>query len=426
MIAHDALPRLLYGAGEQPRSLREHEEVFAPVTVRPDGLVAELAAAGVTGHGGAGFPTHRKVELLRTQRGHRKFMVVNAMEGEPASHKDLSLINANPHLVLDGAEMLAAAIGARHVAVCVERDNPTTVNAMKRAIHERSRRSQRGPEFELHTPPWRYVAGEESALVHWLNDNESLPQYRPQRPSILRVGHGPALVDNAETCAHVALVARYGAAWFRGLGTEQSPGSTLVSVTGAVARPTVLEVALGTRISTILSAAGADPEPQALLLGGYGGMWLSGQHVDAPYANESLKPLGAAVGAGVMLVIPRGACGLSEVHRITKWMAHESARQCGPCAFGLPAITEDLAQLVTGGRDPERAYQRLVERLGVINGRGACAHPDGVVRMVRSALEVFVTDIEHHRRGSACAGSRSGTHYATVPALEREEDLVWQ
>jgi len=426
MIPHDQLPRLLHGAGESPRSLAEHEQVFAPLTVHGAELVAALEAAGLTGRGGGGFPTHRKVSLLREQRHNNKFVVVNAMEGEPASHKDLSLINANPHLVLDGAEALAAAIGARHIAVCVERDNPTTVNAMKRAIHERTRRSLRGPAIELHVPPWRYVAGEESALVHWLNDNESLPQYRPQRPSILRVGHSPVLVDNAETCAHVALIARYGAAWFRGLGTEASPGSTLVSVTGAVERATVLEVALGTPLRTIIAAAGADPHPQALLLGGYGGTWLSGEHLDTPYATEALRPLGATVGAGVLLVLPRNACGLTEVHRIVKWMANESARQCGPCAFGLPAITEDLHQLVRGGRDPERAFQRLVERCGTIEGRGACAHPDGVVRMVRTALQVFATDLNDHRRGSACAASRSDRHFAPVPVLEREEDLVWE
>ena len=116
-------------------------------------------------------------------------------------------------------------IGAKNIAVCVARDNPTVVNHVKRADPRTDRRSHRGPKLELHTPPWRYVAGEESALVHWLDDNESLPQYRPQRPHILRIGHGPVLVDNAETCANVGLIGRYGADWFRGLGTHDSPGS---------------------------------------------------------------------------------------------------------------------------------------------------------------------------------------------------------
>jgi NADH:ubiquinone oxidoreductase subunit F (NADH-binding) len=420
-----ALPRLLEGSSGRPLTLAQHEATFS-VTTRTGSLLDQLEASGLTGRGGAAFPTARKARLLREQRHHNKFVVVNAMEGEPASHKDQALLSANPHLVIDGAEYLASIIGAKNIAICVARDNPTVVNHVERAIHERERRSLRGPKLELHTPPWRYVAGEESALTHWLDDNESLPQYRPNRPHILKIGHGPVLLDNAETCAHVGLIGRYGADWFRGLGTSTSPGSTLVSLTGAVTRPTVLEIALGTPLRTILSSGGADPDPQAIILGGYGGSWIEGSHLDAPYTNEALQAFGVSVGAGVIVVLPRNACGVVETHRIVRWMANESARQCGPCAFGLPALAEDLSQLVTSSRDPHAAYQRLVERCDVIEGRGACRHPDGVIRFVRSALRVFAVDIDNHMRGTPCAASRSPQHFATVPTLEREEELIWQ
>jgi len=300
------------------------------------------------------------------------------------------------------------------------------VNHVEHAIHERTRRSLRGPKLELHTPPWRYVAGEESALVHWLDDNESLPQFRPARPHILRIGHAPVLVDNAETCANVGLIGRYGASWFREVGTPESPGSTLVSITGAVERPTVLEVALGTTLRTILQSAGADADPQALLLGGYGGSWLAGSHVDLAYCNEALRGVGASTGAGVIVVLPKGACGIIETLRVVRWMANESARQCGPCAFGLPAIAEDLNHLAHPSRDPLSASKRLEERLGQIDGHGACRHPDGVVRFVRSALTTFAEDFARHANGSACAGSRATVHYASVPRLEREEELIWE
>ena len=348
------------------------------------------------------------------------------MEGEPASHKDLTLLSTHPHLVLDGAEYLASIVGAQNIAVCVARDNPTVVNHVERALHERTRRSLRGPKLEMHTPPWRYVAGEESALVHWLDDNESLPQFRPTRPHVLRIGHAPVIVDNAETCANIGLIGRYGAAWFRGVGTANSPGSALVSVTGAVERPTVLEVALGTPLRVILKSASADPDPQALLLGGYGGSWLEGSHLDLGYCNEALAPQGVSTGAGVIVVLPRSACGIVETLRVVRWMANESARQCGPCAFGLPAIAEDLNHLAHPSRDPLSAHKQLEERLGQIDGHGACRHPDGVVRFVRSALVTFAEDFSRHANGLACAGSRANVHYLSVPHLEREEELIWE
>jgi NADH:ubiquinone oxidoreductase subunit F (NADH-binding) len=424
-VRNDQLPRLLDGTPGTPRTLEQHESAFAR-TARATDLLDELEASGLTGRGGAAFETARKARLLVEQRGHHKCVIVNAMEGEPASHKDQTLLSTNPHLVLDGAEMLASVIGANKVVICVARDRPTIVNIVKRALHERERGRRRGVDIELRTPPWRYVAGEESALIHWLNDNESLPQYRPQRPTILKLGHHPALVDNAETCANVALIGRFGATWFRGLGPSTAPGSALVSVTGAVDHPVVLEVALGTPLRTILDAAGAHPDPQALLLGGYGGTWLGATHLDVHYDNASLGPYGAAVGAGVVVVLGRGACGLVETTRVVKWMANESARQCGPCAFGLPALGEDLTELSFASRNARAALDRLVERCGAINGRGACHHPDGVVRFVRSALNVFSDDVSRHLQGDACPGSRSPAHYATVPKLEREDELVWQ
>lgn len=424
MISASVLPRVLHGAEGRPLTLTQHEQVFA--SSAPLNIMQELEKSGLTGRGGAAFPTFRKVDLLRVQRGHNKSVVVNAMEGEPAAHKEFALAGANPHLILEGAQILAGLIGAKRILVCVARDNPTVVNHINRAIHELERQSLRGAKIELHTPPWRYVAGEESALVHWLNDNESLPQYRPERPSILRVGHSPVLVDNAETCANVALIARFGADWFRSLGTEKSPGSTLVSLSGAVERSTVLEVSLGTPIRAILAAGHADMAPQALLLGGFGGTWLHGKHIDTPYANEHLSAHGASVGAGVMAVLAREACGVYETLRIVRWMANESARQCGPCAFGLPALADDLTSITHASKDPRAAYDRLLSRCDSIEGRGACRHPDGVIRLVRSALTVFADDIAQHIVGRPCGGTQRPKHTIKIPSLEHEDELIWE
>jgi NADH:ubiquinone oxidoreductase subunit F (NADH-binding) len=425
VILSGQLPRLLSDTPGNPRSLAEHEEIFQGTKSGRSSL-EELEASGLTGRGGAAFPTGKKARLIFEQRGHNKVVVVNAMEGEPASHKDSILVSTNPHLVLDGAEVLASAIGAKDIVICVARDNPTSIAHMQRALAERAPRRNRGPNFDLQTPPWRYVAGEESALVHWLDDHESLPQYRPQRPHILKLNHRPVLVDNAETCANAGLIGRFGAEWFRSIGTDASPGTTLVSLTGAVTRPVVLEAVLGTPLRTILEAAGATPDPQAVLLGGYGGTWLDGSRLDIPYANESLNAVGASVGAGIIVVLGREGCGVTETHRVVEWMANESARQCGPCAFGLPALADDLSQLRRGGAEGDLTLERLVARCGAIAGRGACHHPDGVVRLVRTALEVFRDDFIAHSERRPCAASRSSSYFVSVPALEHESELVWE
>lgn len=419
----DHLPRLLAGSPGVPARLDEHHALFA-TSFRASSLVGELAASGLTGRGGAGFPTARKAALVREQRGHHKIVVVNAMEGEPASHKDALLLATNPHLVLDGAEVLAAAVEARQVIVAVARDATATIGHVRRALEERATNPGR-VRFDLATPPGRYVAGEESALTHWLNDNESLPQYRPHRPHVARLQRHPVLIDNAETCAHAGLIGRFGADWFRALGTSESPGSTLVSLSGAVSRPTVLEVALGTPLRAILAAGGAH-DARALLMGGYGGTWLDAAHLDTPLANGALAAHGASVGAGVIVVLGEDDCGVAETARVVAWMAHESARQCGPCAFGLPALAEDLANLGDASPGAAASLDRLRRRCDAIDGRGACHHPNGVVRFVRSSLEVFAEDLARHARGVACEGARRGVHRASVPRLEHESELVWE
>jgi NADH:ubiquinone oxidoreductase subunit F (NADH-binding) len=258
--------------------------------------------------------------------------------------------------------------------------------------------------------PPRYVSGEESALVHWLDGGMAMPTWRPEKPGSLTVRGRRCVVDSAETAASVALIARRGGAWFAGGGL----GSRLVTISGAVADPGVFEVALGRSLGEVVGLARPARRPVGLLLGGYGGTFVGPDALDAPYADEGLRPWGALTGAGVIVVVDDSACGIAEVARIARWMANESAGQCGPCIFGLPAIADDLENLASG-RGDARTEAQLHRRLGSIVGRGACAHPDGVVRMVRSALQVFAADLAAHVEASGCANAGAGTLLA-LPA----------
>jgi NADH:ubiquinone oxidoreductase subunit F (NADH-binding) len=215
-------------------------------------------------------------------------------------------------------------------------------------------------------------------------------------------------VHNVETLANVALIARYGAEWFRQLGTAEAPGTCLVTVSGGVERPRVLEVEIGTPIEQIIDRASPNPRLQASLVGGYGGSWLSGSEMATPYSPAALKSLNASMGAGVLVALPSDACGLRETARIVRFMADESAGQCGPCLFGVPALAEDL-RLIADGRADQQTLDRLLVHCSQVSGRGACRHPDGVVRLVESAVRVFALDLAVHLAGQPCSASMGAT-----------------
>jgi NADH:ubiquinone oxidoreductase subunit F (NADH-binding) len=402
------LPRLLAGWYEQrrPAALGDHLDRYGALPLarpdRADELVELIEAAGLTGRGGAGFPTHRKLRAVREPR-RRPIVVANGVEGEPASAKDRLLLSVAPHLVLDGAVLAAAAVGADEVHVCVPRGARSSLQSLERALAERERDRIDPVRIRAHTLPARYVAGEETSVVNWLNGGPAKPTATPPRPFERGVRGRPTLIQNVETLAHVALIARFGAAWFRGVGTADAPGSLLVSVSGAVSRPAVLEVPQGTTIGRVVAAFGLEQAPQAVLVGGYFGAWHPWHEATSlPLTQADLRSAGGALGAGIVAVLPPDACGLCETTRIAAYLAGQSARQCGPCQHGLPAIARDLAQ-VCHGSDPE-ARERAMRRMRQIEGRGACRHPDGAVRLVRSALRAFSEHVEWHERYGRCAG----------------------
>ena len=553
-------PRLLAGWVEtrQVADLAAHVDRHGPLPVLGAALIGTVRAAGLLGRGGAWFPTGEKLSAVARNGGRRRPVVVaNGAEGEPASDKDKALLTVAPHLVLDGMVLAAMAVGADEAILCVHRGSALT-GSVGAAITERAGDPVAIRLVEL---PARYVASEESALVNYLNTGEARPTETPPRPYERGVRGRPTLVDNVETLANVALIGRYGADWFRMVGTATAPGTMLVTVGGAVVRPGVREIPLGTTVSAALGyqrqvvhspavMAGAPPQDRidwnsggprgpggeqpdsgggsagsadalqgsggqvagsaggasgngnrvaalgkgsrmaeavgvmpgngdhavgsgsaltgdgnrvgplgnggrmtgavgaalaggsraalddgsqvsglvgaapgsgstaaeqigamfgygvtepvsAVLVGGFGGNWLPLPEV----AELPLTPgaaAGGALGVGMLLALPARACGLAETARILRYLAGESAMQCGPCMFGLASIVGDLEALTYG----RPTVEQLRYRLGMVSGRGACAHPDGAVRLAASALTVFADDVWAHASGRPCAGAR--------------------
>jgi NADH:ubiquinone oxidoreductase subunit F (NADH-binding) len=398
---HPGLPRLLAGLDPtgRPMTLAEHERVHGELPRRrPYELIEAIERSGLRGRGGADFPAARKLRAVAEGR-RVSAVVVNGSETEPASAKDRLLLSRMPHLVLDGAVLAAAAVGAREVIVKVGESALASLQALEGAVSVRPGDSV---PIRLVAGPEGYVAGEESAVVNYLNGGPELPTFVPPRPFERGYRRRPTLIQNPETLAQVALVARFGEHWYRELGTAADPGSVLVTISGAVRAPGVYEMAFGTPMVELLEAAGGPAEElRALLVGGYFGTWV--QAADAMrlrLAREELRSAGCALGSGVLIALGESACGLHETARVIDYLADQSAGQCGPCMYGLRAVADAVAALADGVRG-ER--ERILRWASEIRGRGACHHPDGAVRFVASAMRVFEPEIESHRRGTCRA-----------------------
>jgi NADH:ubiquinone oxidoreductase subunit F (NADH-binding) len=377
-------PRLLAGldhAGRLDHHAHQLIHGTQPAVDRPR-LLGLLDAVALTGRGGAGFPLAAKLRALPA--GARAEVVVNGCESEPASVKDRLLLRRSPHLVLDGALGLAATIGARRVTVAVH--DPVTADTIRHALTERTEPSV---DVRVHRVPGGFVSGEARAVDRSIRGGPAVPPGR--REHLAPAG---VLLANVETFAQLAVLLRLGPSRYRDTGTQGEPGSTLLSVGGALARPGVVEVPLGIPLGVLLDA-GRAAVPQAVVIGGYHGSWLV-PDPDVRLSRAGLAAVGGSFGAGVVRVLDHTTCALGELRRVTDWLAAESAGQCGPCRFGLPALARDVHALLGG---ESRALSSAWRHADLVAGRGACHHPDGAVRFVQGGLAVLSDEIAAHRRG---------------------------
>ena len=401
--------RVLQGVSEDPMSYREHVRVHGELRRNPtreSALSGELTRAALRGRGGGGFPLGSKLDAVHRARGDA-VVVVNACESEPMSVKDRLLVQSLPHLVLDGALACAWALGAGEILIAVEQTSVQASAAIDVALGERRDLGREGVPAELVEVVPGYVSGQESAIVSFLNGGPAKPTTAPPRVSERGVDRRPTLVSNAETLAHAALIARHGAKWFRQLGTPDEPGSLLVTLGGGVGYPAVYEIEHGSSLRSLLAAAEGMREPiRAFLFGGYAGAWVdAAAAANLRLSGAGLQRFGASLGAGVIVALPQSACPVAEVTRVAGWMAEQSAGQCGPCSNGLPAISGALGDLAAGQSHRE-AVPDIRRWAAMVNGRGACTHPDGTARFVTSALTVFAEEFDDHAHHGPCDACR--------------------
>ena len=385
------MPRLFAAAGP---TLADHHARFGELPSLGTDLIPMLTDAGLSGRGGAGFPSGRKMAAVI---GPKPVVVGNGSEGEPLSRKDAQLLTRAPHLVLDGLDAAAAAVGADTAYLYVHTEAAPTV---ARALDERRAAGLDPNRVTVVEAPDRFVAGEESAAIRRIEGGPALPRDRTVLATTSGVRGRPTLVNNVETLAHMALIARFGSEWFRGVGDESDPGTMLITYSGALRKHGVVEVPTGTALTDLIEhAGGTDPGTvSAVLIGGYHGSWLpASTFAGIRLSRSGLKSLGATPGAGIVHALGMSECGLAHTAEIAGYLAEQSARQCGPCLNGLPRIAELLRDLAHG-----RATDSLVKEIRrvttMVDGRGSCRHPDGTARMIRSALHTFAAEIELHQR----------------------------
>lgn len=395
-----------------------------PYRDRQGSLIADIEAAGLTGRGGAAFPVYRKLGAVLDAADKRRrtpAVIANGAESEPASDKDATLLWLSPHLVLDGLQLAAEAVGADTAILYTHVNREHDVGSrLREAIRAREAAGADRVPVQLRQAPARFLSGQETALISHLSGGPAIPTFMPPRITERGLAGVPTLVQNVETLAHLALIARRGPRWFRGVGTDAEPGSMLATVRRNDGQPRITEVPLGIPLRDLTGDVRPDG---AVLIGGFHGMWLAGaQAKELTLDNRSLGRAEARVGAGIVITLPPDRCGLSETARVVRYLALESAGQCGPCLNALPRIAAALAE-IAGGKARPQAVADVERWSGLVAGRGACHHPDGTVRFVRSALRTFAAEFDRHQRGRCSA--TSAKPFLPVPKVTARTETDW-
>jgi len=411
-------PRLLSGLEDGP-AIGAHRRYWPePEPVPPGELLELLARVELRGRGGAGFPFARKFRAT-LRAGRRRAVVVNAAESDPSSAKDSVLMLRAPHLVLDGAHLVARALKVRRVHLVVPAERKAVLPEVEAAVRQRE---DEGIDHRVHVADGGFTGGQDRAVLELLEGRANLPATAHRPPAVRGLGGRPTLLSNAETFAQVAVAAALGPHEFRRLGTETEPGTTLLTVGGDGEHGIVLEVPLGTAMGEVLAHLGYESGSN-LLVGGYHGTWLPARRtLRGRVSHLDLAESGAVLGPGAILPVAGDACPVRLTARIVDFLASGTVRGCGPCRLGLAELAEAIARFAdVGGLS---AGNRIRQLLPLVVGRGACSHPDATARLVRSLFTAFPEEIALHEEGRcAVTGDARGSElFRSVSRSARGDD----
>ena len=382
--------------------------------ITPDEVIGIVKDSGLRGRGGAGFPTGMKWSFVPQNDGKEHYLVVNADESEPGACKDIPLMLANPHSLVEGVAIASYAIRANKAFIYIRGEVPHAIRRVMNAVEQAYAagflgKNIQGSGFNLdivvHAGAGAYICGEETALLDSLEGRRGQPRLKPPFPAVAGLYASPTVVNNVETLASVPAIILNGADWFKSMGTEKSPGFKLFAVSGHVNRPGIFEAALGTTMSELLDYAGGMRKGSKLkfwIPGGSSVPMLTPEHIDIQMTYEDLSAAGTMLGTGTPMMFDHTTSVVKAVSRWLEFYKHESCGKCTPCREGTYWITGILEKFEHGkGKEEELAV--INDVCGQIAGRSFCALGDAAATPFPGAMKYFADEFRDATRIAADA-----------------------
>jgi len=398
-------------------------------TMKPDKIIAEIKTSGLRGRGGGGFLTGQKWENTRKSKGTQKYVVCNADEGDPGAFMDRSVMEGDPHSVIEAMIICGYSVGATKGLVYIRAEYPLAISRLKTAIAQAREQGflssnilQSGFEFdiEIRYGAGAFVCGEETALIHSMEGNRGEPTFKPPYPSQSGYMGQPTCVNNVETLANIPAIIRNGAEWFASIGTETSKGTKVFALAGKIKRTGLIEVPMGTTLREIIFDIGGGMKGgkrfKAVQTGGPSGGCLSEDYLDTPIDYEHLLEAGSMMGSGGMIVLDEDDCMVSMAKFYLEFSIDESCGKCAPCRIGNKRLHEILDK-ITQGKADMTDLQKIKDLSMVIKDTSLCGLGQTSPNPVLSTIKQFEDEYLAHINMKQCPAKQCKDliHYVILP-----------
>jgi NADH-quinone oxidoreductase subunit F len=383
------------------------------LAMKPEDVVTAVKDSGLRGRGGAGFPTGMKWSFIPQDNPNPKYLVVNADESEPGTCKDIPLMMASPHTLIEGVIIASYAIRAHHAFIYVRGEVLHVVRRLQAAVREAYRAGHLGKDIHgygydldlvIHAGAGAYICGEETALLDSLEGRRGQPRLRPPFPAVAGLYASPTVINNVESIASVPSIIGNGAEWFSSMGTEKSKGFGIFSLSGHVANPGQYEAPLGITLRTLIDLAGGMRQGHELKFwtpGGSSTPILTAEHLDVPLDFEAVGAAGSMLGTRALQIFDDTTCVVRAVLRWTEFYKHESCGKCTPCREGTYWLVQVLSRLEKGVGS-EADLDVLLDQCDNILGRAFCALGDGATSPISSSIQYFREEYLLHLTNGGC------------------------